>query len=267
MIQSLRHPSVIPDFVPFSKPAAPPNLRRGLGAVFRRVLEGRTRVSVISLLAVIASHWFSSNFSVAMGLVFVLVIHELGHLVALSVLKMPARWPVFIPFVGALILFEKKPRNEIHEAWVGLGGPIAGLLASLVLHLMAVKTGSPKLLMCAAAGYGLNLFNLIPLGESDGGHVAACVGRWLWIPGAIVHAGLLSLHSVFGWHLMFASGLFMLSGMHRAWLWLDGRDTYADKQPLASVSRWIVAGVYLLTVCGCGFGFRETLDQVLLAAR
>jgi hypothetical protein len=66
---------------------------------------------------------------------------------------------------------------------------------------------------------------------------------------------------------MFASGLFMLSGMHRAWLSLDGRDTYADKQPLAPVSRWIVAGVYILTVCGCGFGFRETLDQVLLAAR
>ncbi|MFY8056980.1 MAG: helix-turn-helix domain-containing protein [Planctomycetaceae bacterium] len=77
--------------------------------------------------------------------------HELGHLVALSILKMPARWPVFIPFVGALILFEKKPRNELHEAWVGLGGPIAGLLASLALHLIAVRTGSPKLLMAAAA--------------------------------------------------------------------------------------------------------------------
>ena len=58
---------------------------------------------------------------------------------------MPALWPLFIPQLGAIIILKEEPKNPYQEAWLGVSGPLAGLLATGLIHLLAFLTGSPEL--------------------------------------------------------------------------------------------------------------------------
>jgi Zn-dependent protease len=44
----------------------------------------------------------------------------------------------------------------------------------------------PLLIGLAWTGYWLNLFNLIPIGQLDGGRIATALSPWLWVPGLAV---------------------------------------------------------------------------------
>ena len=82
--------------------------------------------------------------------------------------------PVFIPFVGAWIQLKDQPLNADTEAYVGLGGPFAGTLASLACYFAARDTGSDLLLALSYAGFFINLFNLIPLSRSTAAASRPC---------------------------------------------------------------------------------------------
>ena len=98
--------------------------------------------------------------------------------------------PVFIPFVGAWIQLKDQPLNADTEAYVGLGGPFAGTLASLACYFAARDTGSDLLLALSYAGFFINLFNLIPLSPFDGGRITAVLSPRVWLAGVPVLVAL-----------------------------------------------------------------------------
>jgi Zn-dependent protease len=69
---------------------------------------------------------------------------------------------------------------------VGIGGPILGTLGSVACHALGLVLDSPLLISLAYMGYFLNLFNLTPLGQLDGGRVATALSPWLWLPGLAI---------------------------------------------------------------------------------
>ena len=62
----------------------------------------------------ILSIWAYSLFwgwKFALGFVLLILVHESGHLIAARIYKLNVGWPVFIPFMGAIIALKEAPRH------------------------------------------------------------------------------------------------------------------------------------------------------------
>jgi Zn-dependent protease len=121
----------------------------------------------------------------AVGFVLLIFVHECGHLIVARRFGLNVSAPMFIPFMGALILLKDSTRNAWVESWVGIGGPLLGSLGALVCHGIYLVTGETLFAALAYTGYFLNLFNLAPIGFLDGGRIVTAISPWLWIVGAV----------------------------------------------------------------------------------
>ncbi len=134
------------------------------------VLLGLTKLSTFaSMLAFFAVYWGLYGWRFALGFVLSIYIHEMGHVIALRKYGIAATSPMFIPFVGAMVRLKQYPANVAEDARVGLAGPIWGLGATIVAWVSALATGHPIWYAIAHTSAWINLFNLIPIWQLDGG--------------------------------------------------------------------------------------------------
>jgi Zn-dependent protease len=107
----------------------------------------------------------------ALGVVLLILAHELGHYLEARRLGLDPQLPVFIPFIGAYVAL----RNMRFDPWVNvrvsLAGPVAGGVAAAGCRAAAVSLDAVLLRALAYAGFLLNLINLLPIAFLDGGHV------------------------------------------------------------------------------------------------
>ena len=143
----------------------------------------------ISMLLSIGGYALLFPWWFAVGLVLLILVHELGHVIAAKQKGLPVSAPVFIPFLGALITMKRHPRDAVTEAYMAFGGPILGTVGALVVfglgYLINSPTYSPLFYSLALAGFMINLFNLLPIHPLDGGRIATAVSRWLWLVGLV----------------------------------------------------------------------------------
>ena len=148
----------------------------------------------------LAMVWFEaqrSGLPFAIGFVVLILIHELGHAVAIKRAGLQAGWPVFVPFFGAMIALRGRPQSRDMEATIAYAGPLAGTAASLVVAVLGFLLHSRLCFALAYTGFFLNLFNLVPLPPLDGGRVATAFSPRAWMIGAALLAGLFLLtHSL-----------------------------------------------------------------------
>jgi Zn-dependent protease len=132
----------------------------------------------------------------AVGFIFLLFVHEMGHFIAARQRGLNVGAPTFIPFVGAWIEMKDMPHDAETEAYVGLAGPLVGSLGALACYFVARDMGMSGqwLLAVSYSGFFLNLFNLIPLSPLDGGRITAVMSPKLWLLGAPVLVGMFMLH-------------------------------------------------------------------------
>jgi Zn-dependent protease len=107
----------------------------------------------------------------AIGLVLLILVHELGHYVEAKRLGLDPALPVFVPFLGAYVALRNAPFDPWRNARVSLAGPVLGGIGALVLLLVGEARDDGFLLALAYTGFFLNLINLVPFGPLDGGHV------------------------------------------------------------------------------------------------
>jgi len=105
------------------------------------------------------------------GFVLLILVHELGHYVEARRQGLHPALPVFVPFLGAYVALKGQPFDPWRNALVSVAGPIAGGLAAVACLIAGEATGSDLMLALAYAGFFLNLFNLVPIGFLDGGHL------------------------------------------------------------------------------------------------
>jgi len=128
----------------------------------------------------------------AVGLLYLLFIHEMGHLVAARRLGIKTGPAIFVPFMGAVIGIKDEIKTPKAEAIVGYGGPLAGLLSLAPLAIGYAVTGDSFWIVILHLGALINLFNLMPVSPLDGGRILAGLPIVVWIAGlaALVAYGI-----------------------------------------------------------------------------
>jgi Zn-dependent protease len=127
---------------------------------------------------------------VAVGLVVMIFVHEMGHVVEIRRQGMQATAPIFIPFLGAAIFQRSHAQSPIRQAQIGIAGPIAGTIGATAALVLYGSTHWVVLLIWAYYGFLINLFNMIPFGMLDGGWILAPVSKWIQVAGLVALGGL-----------------------------------------------------------------------------
>lgn len=178
-----------------------------------------------TMLVSMAVYALSFGWPYAVGLVLLILVHELGHYIAARQHGLDVGAPVFIPFVGAWISLKQTQLEPEAEARIALAGPMLGSTAALVCYLLALGGQGRLYMALAQAGFMINLFNLVPLAPLDGGRVAGVISPRLWL------FGLPLLVAIFLWR---PSPLLLLIGLAAApqvWAALRGTaSTHAQLQ-------------------------------------
>lgn len=145
----------------------------------------------IGAYALLFPVWF------AVGLVVLILVHEMGHVLQLRREGIKASAPMFIPFLGALVAMKQMPKNALAEARVGLAGPVVGTLGALAPLGIYAATENPLFLGLAYTGFFLNLLNLAPVLPLDGGRAVGALSPAFWFLGIGLMVALVFLQPNF----------------------------------------------------------------------
>lgn len=154
-----------------------------LGMVALKVLPfGKVLLTSGSMLVSIWFYSIAFGWPFAVGFVVLIFVHEMGHVFVAWRQGHPVSAPVFIPGMGALIL-AKFGKSVYQDAIMGIGGPVAGAIGSVLCWAIYLATGAHIFLGLATIGFLLNLFNLTPVFPLDGGWIVAAISPYLWAVG------------------------------------------------------------------------------------
>jgi Zn-dependent protease len=210
---------------------------------------GTMAVSVVAYAAI----W---GFPFAAGFVVLILVHEMGHVIALRREGIKASAPLFIPFMGAVIGARSLGENALAEARVGLAGPVLGSIGAAACIIVWHATGNDMWRALAYTGFLLNLFNLIPVVPLDGGRAMAAMAPWMWVVG---FGGLLALMFVTPSPILLI--ILLIGGYSTYRRWQARRYGGAASQAyyqVAPVDRFLVAAVYISLIALLVFGMNAT---------
>lgn len=106
------------------------------------------------------------------------VLHELGHFLAMAVCRIKIKAVKFTAFGVEIKKAGKYKLNK--EIAVSLGGITANLALALGLYLFAFK--SMRIMLLISVNLVIALFNLLPIGNLDGGEIAKTVSEYFFKP-------------------------------------------------------------------------------------
>jgi len=132
--------------------------------------------------------------SIAAGLLIVILLHELGHVIAMRWAGIPVRGIYFVPFFGGVAVGDSLGTSQIARGFVALMGPAFSIVTTLALVVLSTQSSEPLLFELALLSALLNGFNLLPILPLDGGRVLQAMTSRI-APGAArtIHALLLCI--------------------------------------------------------------------------
>lgn len=133
--------------------------------------------TLFSMLLSLGVYWAAWGWKFAAGLIAAMYVHEMGHVAMLRHYGVRATAPMFVPGLGAFVRMKQNLHDPRAEARIGLAGPTWGLAASAVCALISVVTGWASFAAMARVGGWLNLFNLMPVWQLDGGRGFQALSR------------------------------------------------------------------------------------------
>jgi Zn-dependent protease len=226
--------------------------------IFAAIFKFKLFTVAGSMVVSVAAYALLWGWQFAVGFVLLLFVHELGHVLEARRQGLPVSAPLFIPFLGAMIMLKEMPKDAWREARVALAGPIVGSLGAAAVWIAGEAYDSDLLIALAFTGFFLNLFNLLPIVPLDGGRVAAALHPALWAVGL---AGLLALLFVFPNPILI---LILILGGLDAWQRWRHRDATEEARAYYSVRPWqratagvVYLGLAALLVLAMGVTFVE----------
>jgi Zn-dependent protease len=138
------------------------------------LLQAKTMLSMVFAVGVYAMAY---GWKFAVGLIASIYVHEMGHVERLRHYGIPATAPMFIPGFGAFVRLKQHPATVGEDARIGLAGPLWGAAAALVFLALGHHGGSKLAVAIAHVGAWINLFNLVPVWQLDGGRAFNAFSR------------------------------------------------------------------------------------------
>ncbi|MGC5325912.1 site-2 protease family protein [Brevibacillus sp. SYSU BS000544] len=173
---------------------------------------GTTLISMVISLGAYAMFY---GWKFAVALVYLIFVHEMGHLIAAKQKGIKTSPAIFIPFAGALISMKEQPRDAETESYLAYGGPLAGLISFLPAIPLYWWTNDPFWGLVIYLGAMINLFNLLPISPLDGGRIVSVLSTKLWFFGLLALGGMLFFSPDPLMFLIFIIGLFTWWGRIR----------------------------------------------------
>jgi len=213
-----------------------------------------------TLITMLIAVWFYTLFfgpAFAVGIVILILLHELGHFIVARGMGLPARLPIFVGPLGAFTNLRRAPADAGKSGIIALAGPALGTVAALLCFLLAstAPAGYARYLLLALAYFGcfLNLINLIPVGFLDGAKVADVIPKWMNVAGLLVVAGVVLLFGNPIGLIFLVLGIFHTAGRFR-------RSSPADPAQLAASRRLGLGAAYIgiLLVAAGGMSVANT---------
>lgn len=165
-------------------------------------------VSIGSFFAFMAGLYYLADFSLffSVGFSILLLVHELGHVVALWRIGGAISGIYFFPFVGAVVKHQNEFGNENQYAYVKYAGPLFGMFGVLIVLVAFFITGDERFLNLVYVGAVLNLVNMLPITLLDGyGVLRGSIKYVEWIGCLILIVG-----GLFIFHLYVPTLFFLL---------------------------------------------------------
>jgi Zn-dependent protease len=141
-----------------------------------------------TFLSMIVSLWAYAliyGWKFAIALIYLIFVHEMGHVIAAKQKGIRTSPAVFIPFAGAFISMKDQPRDAKTEAYLAYGGPLAGMIAFLPALPLYWWTGNDFWALVIFLGAMINLFNLLPVSPLDGGRIVSVLSTKIWFFGLL----------------------------------------------------------------------------------
>lgn len=180
------------------------------------------------------------------GIVLLIFLHECGHALAARIKGIPTSFMVFVPLMGAAVFTKRYGKDIVEDAFIGIMGPVAGMICSVACAIAGVATGQPYLLALAQIGFFMNLFNLIPTVPLDGGWIAPIFSPKLLAFGVVLMIGA-GFYNPFIWVL----GLLSLPRVIGGWK-ADPTTQPYYRVPPGVRSTYGLAYIGLATILGVG---------------
>ncbi len=160
---------LLPDLMAHRRRAAIERSRRAGSRLQKSLLF------VGSMLLFLLAFGIAFSIETVLMVIVVLIIHELGHALAMRAFGYRDLQVLFIPFIGAVASGKKEDVAPWQEVVVLLAGPIPGILIGTWLRVSGLATGNELLYTFANIMILLNYLNLLPFVPLDGGRVMSIV--------------------------------------------------------------------------------------------
>jgi stage IV sporulation protein FB len=133
--------------------------------------------SLVSLgLYLVLGYYIFKRWEMLLLITAIVIIHEMGHFIAMKYYRYNELGIFFIPLLGAYVSGSKREVSQKESAVILLAGPLPGILIGIGFHLFYLQN---PYLMLADISYEriaqlfifLNIINLLPIYPLDGGQL------------------------------------------------------------------------------------------------
>lgn len=130
---------------------------------------GNISVLLITIFLFLGSGLISNPILDIIIIIFVIIIHELGHLIAMKAYGYKDVKMFFIPFFGAAVTGKNENISSSKKAIISLAGPVPGITLGFLLLITSFFLHSQFVYKLSIMFIYLNALNLLPLFPFDGG--------------------------------------------------------------------------------------------------
>lgn len=127
--------------------------------------------SLLSLVLFIAALYFILGWNIYSIIIvaIVIIIHELGHFVAMKHYDYSDLSIFFIPMIGAFASGNKSEVSQKQNTIISLAGPVPGIIIGTIFYIIGILIENSLLTNIADIFILINMFNLLPILPLDGG--------------------------------------------------------------------------------------------------